>query len=314
MRSTVQRRVVQGCVAAVVIAGIALALRTQFSARENAPTHTKAELATIVKSQRRGLTAFAVSWRESDESPHLGGPSADGLFAVKGPHHWRYSLRVQPGPNSNAVPGLSDSSLKGDRIVSYWGVADRAVVESATDRSEYTAVEVPGSRYLRFLMYWPAASSTDTSPKDLVSLLAAANTALRDSLEYIDGTPCHVLDVRGPSGDVFGSIWIAAGQGGIPLRQRWNTEASLNFEVEEVAEIGGVFLPTRCALKFPSGEGVSLSVQRDGGGALLITRRPSAVDLPDDPMAIVPAGASVSDVLSGTTFVAHAGDASPPPR
>ncbi len=314
MKPTVHRRPiaisarVRPALGLVLLCVLSMAGHASPAAADEPAVYTKAELAAIVQLQRTTLTALTVSWTETDSSVDFGTSMADGMFAFDGPEHWRDSLRVSPEPDSLAASGLRDCIACGDWSVFYSSRRGWAVAAPSAAMGQYSLIDIPGSRYLRFLMFWPAGSSTDTTARDLVSLLAAPQSALRDSVELIQGTPCHVLDIAGPDGEVFGSIWIAAEQGGIPRRQLWNPDASMSFDVEAVAEVGGVFLPTRCIARFPAGGCVTLAVALDAHGAPLISLQPTLIDLPENPMDIVPSGASVSDVVSGTTSIARVGD------
>jgi hypothetical protein len=269
---------------------------------------SKEDLAAILLFQRESLQSFSVHWSEKDSSPDPIQPDTDGFFAVEGPEDWRQSMNVHAAANGkNWISALYDSCSRGGVAVSYSSEFGWATVAPTTDIAQYGPAAVPGSRYLRFLMYWPAATTESTSQRDLLALLSSSTSSLRGSLETVAGVPCHVLDVHAASGTVVGTVWIDAASGGIPRRQVWNPDAPMTFQVDEVLDLGGVFLPKRCVATFPTGHVLELVVSVDAGGAPRAALDPSSADLPENPISIVPPGSSVNDLVAGTTYIAAAG-------
>lgn len=269
---------------------------------------SKEDLAAILLFQRESLQSFSVHWSEKDASPDPIQPDTSGFFAVEGPADWRQSMDVHAAANGkNWISALYDSCSRGGIAVSYSSEFGWATVAPTTDIAEYGPTAVPGARYLRFMMFWPAATNESTSQRDLLALLSSSTSSLRGSLETAAGVPCHVLDVQDASGAVVGTVWIDAASGGIPRRQVWNPAAPMIFQVDEVLDLGGVFLPKRCVATFPTGHILELDVNVDAGGAPRASLDPSNSDLPENPISIVPPGSSVNDLVAGTTYIAAAG-------
>jgi hypothetical protein len=297
----------------IVVACLAFGASSQLAARSSLeePVYSKAELAAVVQVQRKLLSSFSVSWTMSDDAGHPWLAPGTGFFAVAGPTHWRSSLEYFPEPGDDPLsPGLTDSSANGVIAATYWSQHGWATVAPTPDIPKYGGEHVPGAVYLRFLMHWPAESPTgyDCSPRDLLRVLEAANSTLRSALEPVDGRLCHVVDLKGVDGAIYGSLWLDASQGCLPLKQVWGLDGERVFEIHEVLAIGDAYLPARCTARSPNGLVEGLEVRSNPDGTRLVSLQPTAADLPADPLEIVPAGASVNDMLNGSVFVAHAGD------
>jgi hypothetical protein len=276
-----------------------------------------AQLHEEVAISRSGVIDLEVDFTfAAAEALQLGLIADHRLVLISGDRLWmerEYLLGDGGEPRSF----FTGTSIDGQVGWGYQQINRRAYTQATGD---LPLIDTEGSGFFDLMMWYPCSQIRGQGPHgmDLLSILASPQARVREQLEELNGSPCHVVDVVNPSTAQIGvSIWLDGARGFLPVLQHHdvNDGGLLELEMIETIETAAdVWLPVRGERRWsggptqPDATTYSMVVATDAHG---LAHAYTNQGLPDDRFdysTSLPPGTLISNLDTGAFWVATGDD------